>query len=131
MLDTQNRRTSQVAVGIVAVTKSQAVYTLVAFIVCRTVVEESANTTTLDRELVLMKLIAHLKCTHSAAMGVNDKSQSVKLAHGVDTRGADLALSILRIPYLEVAASSLGPTGPELEFGFPLLLRHAALAVRL
>lgn len=47
MLDTEDGRPSQVAVGVVAVTKSQAVYTLVALVVCRAVVEEPSNASTL------------------------------------------------------------------------------------
>lgn len=62
--------------------------------------------------------------THSAAMGVNDNSQPIKLTHGVDAGGADSALSILRIPQLEVASSPLDTAGSELEFGLPLLLRN-------
>lgn len=80
MLQLQHRRPAQISVGIVAVSESKTVDTAVALVVCCSVVQEPANTST------------------SSAVGINDKSKAVKLAHSIDTGGANPGLTVFGVP---------------------------------
>jgi hypothetical protein len=101
VLDFHDGGSAQVAVGIITVAESKAVDTAVTLEVCRAVVQESADASTLLIQLAgaLLKTGTLVgRKTYPAAMCINDKRESIELADSIDARGANPGLSILCIP---------------------------------
>lgn len=82
MLQLDHRGSSQIAVGVVTVSKGETVDATVTLVVCCSIVQEPANAST------------------PSTVCIDDKSKTIKLAHGVDAGGAHPSLTILCIPKL-------------------------------
>lgn len=82
VLQLHDRGPAQISVGIVTVSESKAVNTAVTLVVCCAIVQKSTNTST------------------PSTVCVNNKSEAIKLAHGVNAGGANTSLAVFGIPQL-------------------------------
>lgn len=71
---------TQVAVGVVTVSESKAVDAAVALVVCCAIVQKSTNTSA------------------PSTVRINDESEAIKLAHGVNAGRANTSLPVFGIP---------------------------------
>lgn len=80
VLQPHHRRPSQIPIGIVTASEGKAVDIAVTLVVCCAIVQESTNTSA------------------PSTVCINDESEAIELAHGVDTGGANASLTVFGIP---------------------------------